>query len=195
MSNAMINRVLRDTSITEPAERHLMLVLANCHNPKMGCFPSIDTLAQLTGYTERYVYKALRNLTKSGHLSKISGGGRGKPNQYIFACQTAPKTQNIIQAFPDGSTPRLVRNQPSKHVSPRPTREQFVTYGRARGISEQDSIDIFEIWEASNWCDGNGTPIKNWKGKLLTQKKIHNLPSDKRARMQPRQNHGAPRLI
>jgi helix-turn-helix protein len=187
----MISCVLKDTSIIKPAERHLMLVLANCHNPKRGCFPSIPTLARLTGYTERYIYMALEHLTKTGHLSKIPGGGRGKPNQYIFAYQA----QNVIQAFPSASPPRVVRNQPSKRVSPRPTREQFVAYGQAHGISDRDCNDLLDIWEASNWCDGNGTAIKNWKGKLLTQKKINNLPSDKRARMQPRQHHATPRLI
>jgi hypothetical protein len=187
----MIDRVLYDTSITKPAERHLMLVLANSHNERGGCFPAISTLARLTGYTQRNVYKAIKSLIKAGHISKTSGGGRGKRNQYIFASQLAPKTHKIIHAFPNPSSARVVR----KHVPLRPTREQFVAYGREKDISDQDCNDLFEIWEAGNWCDGNGTPIKNWKGKLLTQRKIHNLPSDKRARMQSRRNRGAPRLI
>jgi hypothetical protein len=191
----MINRVLDDTSITKPAERHLMLVLANSHNPKHGCFPSISTLRRLTCYTERHIYKLLESLTNAGHLSKTSGGGRGKSNQYFIASQPPPKTQNIIQVFPETPTPRVLRKQPSKHISRRPTREQFMAYGQGIDISDQDCKDLFEIWEASNWRDGNGTPIKSWKGKLLTQKKIHNLPSDKRAHMQVRQNNGGPRLI
>jgi hypothetical protein len=69
-----------------------------------------------------------------------------------------------------------------KEIFQRPTLEQFAAYGRSKGISDQDSSDQFEIWDAANWHDGNGTRIRNWKSKLLTFQKIANLPSDKKSR-------------
>jgi hypothetical protein len=38
VSIAMINHVLNDGSITAPAQKFLMVVLANCHHPKNGCY-------------------------------------------------------------------------------------------------------------------------------------------------------------
>jgi hypothetical protein len=69
-----------------------------------------------------------------------------------------------------------------KEIFQKPTLEQFAGYGRSKGISDQDSSDQFEIWDAANWHDGNGTRIRNWKSKLLTFQKIANLPSDKKSR-------------
>jgi hypothetical protein len=63
-----------------------------------------------------------------------------------------------------------------------PTLEAFVEYALQKDISEQDAIDQFQIWSANEWRDGHGVQIKQWKGKLFTQKNIRNLPSDKRAK-------------
>jgi hypothetical protein len=73
----------------------------------------------------------------------------------------------------------------------KPTLLEFTDYGRSKEISEQDCLDQYEIWNDSDWCDGNGTPIKSWKGKLTSFKKIHNLPSDKRAKTNT-QSHTKP---
>jgi hypothetical protein len=77
---------------------------------------------------------------------------------------------------------RRRRTQPFKA----PTLEEFISYGQSKGISDQDCRDQYEIWTESEWHDGNGTAISRWKGKLVTQKRIGNLPSDKRARNGPR---------
>ena len=73
-----------------------------------------------------------------------------------------------------------------------PTLQEFIEYGQSKGISEQDCREQHQIWDEGerNWRDGNGTPIKNWKQKLLTQKTIGNLPSDKRNRANPKHDSG-----
>jgi len=57
-----------------------------------------------------------------------------------------------------------------KYVPPpgQPSRAEFVEYARSKAIDEQRAGDQWDIWDAGDWMDGNGTAILNWKGKLLT---------------------------
>jgi hypothetical protein len=48
-----------------------------------------------------------------------------------------------------------------------PSRAEFEQYARSKGIDPKLAGDQWDIWDVQEWCDGNGTPILSWKGKLL----------------------------
>jgi hypothetical protein len=58
--------------------------------------------------------------------------------------------------------------------------EEFVAHGKERGGTDQDCRDLFQIWIDSDWHDGFGNKIINWKGKLTTFIKTKRMPSDRR---------------
>jgi hypothetical protein len=252
MSLPMTQRVWADESLSNTADRLVMLALADCHNPKRGCFPSLKTLLKKTQLSKPGLVHVIDRLIKNGYVRKSRGGGRGNPNGYLlypdsgfgFVSETVntvnplyaekgltPCRERVNASTYKGLTPckemvnaanpfslgktenptppngnRTVigtvtgadalsfpsdffkaETKPKSRKKPfqRPTMQDFIDYGLSKGISRQDCIDQFEIWDAGDWHDGNGTPIQNWKQKLLTQKTIANLPSHKRAKANP----------
>jgi hypothetical protein len=202
----MIKCVSEDRSITDPVQRHLMLVLAAVyHNPKHGCFPSIKQLMEQTGYSRSTIFVALNQLKKDQRIFQNSGGGRGKRNAYTVCYERQAENDKIIKAFSENlssssnnnSQNALPTSKRTKQPFKAPTIEEFTAYALSNGISQVDAQDQFRIWDANNWHDGHNNPIKNWKGKLVTFQIRGYLPSNKRHKpqSQPQQNQGAPRLI
>lgn len=122
MSHAMTQRVWKDGSLKGVANCFVMLALADCHNPKHGCFPSIETLMGMTRLSNRGVFDALEQLAKSGHIKKVAGGGRGHPNSYLLYPETGSDrtvrphndahgqdsgNDDFLQLPPDLRTPEL----------------------------------------------------------------------------------------
>lgn len=61
-----------DTNL-KPTPRLVLLALAdhvNAKRPQSGCWPSIDRLCRRTGLAERTIQSALKDLEKSGHISR-----------------------------------------------------------------------------------------------------------------------------
>jgi hypothetical protein len=181
----MINHVLNDESLTDPGQVLLMLVLADCHNPKNGCYPSIKTLSRLTRYSESFVCRLLNKLVEIGKLFKDGGGGRGKKNRYVFCYECNEVTADcLIQSqfaglkF-NGNTP-VKKKARTKQPFKAPSLAEFKTYASCKGIDDDDAEGLFNIWEAGDWHDSKSNPIKNWKQKLITYKVNKWLPSNKR---------------
>jgi hypothetical protein len=79
MSNQMSSRVWDDESVTDRGELIVLLVLANCHNPKYGCFPNLDAIAKKARMSKKGVIYILDRLIRRKVITKIKGGGRGHP--------------------------------------------------------------------------------------------------------------------
>ena len=62
-----------------------------------------------------------------------------------------------------------------------PSLSEFVAHGVARGASEQDCQEQFQIWQDGNWLDQKGNQILVWKSKLTTFITNHWMPSDRRS--------------
>jgi Helix-turn-helix domain len=82
MSIQMLSRVWKDQDVRTPGDRLVLLALAECHNPKFGCFPSIERLMVMTQLSERGVGQSIARLVANGKIIKIRGGGRGHRNNY-----------------------------------------------------------------------------------------------------------------
>ena len=72
--------------ILEPLglEIKTFLVLARFANKDRICWPSVTTISDCTGFTEKIVRKHLRHLITCDLIEVIDGnaGGRGKPTKY-----------------------------------------------------------------------------------------------------------------
>ena len=74
----------------KPAEWAVLMVLANCHNPVNGCFPSQDYLSRKTNQNPRSVRRQLmklhfRNLV---NWDESREGGKRGSNRYLLAFES-----------------------------------------------------------------------------------------------------------
>jgi hypothetical protein len=88
MSLRMTSKVWSDESITDSGEGFVMLVLADSHNPNHGCFPDLKTISKKARMTEKGVIRIIDRLIGKGKLTKVKGGGRGRPNSFKFCYET-----------------------------------------------------------------------------------------------------------
>jgi hypothetical protein len=65
----------------------------------------------------------------------------------------------------------MKRKGKASDVPGQPSKATFVEYAQSRGIDSQLAGDQWEMWDAGEWCDGDMTPIRNWKLKLVTFEK------------------------
>lgn len=95
-----------------PTQRFVGWILADAHNGKTGvCNPSVQRICQLTGFSDRAVANALRELEKSGHITVLRAvGGRSK-----YALH--PRTTFTPEG---GSPPKEVRVTPEGGSGPPP---------------------------------------------------------------------------
>jgi hypothetical protein len=85
MSNAILNRAYLST-VTNSTDMAVLASLADQANKEAICWPSVGTISRRTRLVERTVQKALRRLTKEGHISvtgSIDGGSRRQTPTYV----------------------------------------------------------------------------------------------------------------
>lgn len=124
--------------------------------------------------------------------------------EHAYACENAgqagsfpnlfPVTESESEKPPGSAHPPFRKNGASASTLDRPNKqtkknsstlqskipdiEEFVAHGLARGGSDQDCRDLYQIWIDNDWCDGFGNKIIRWKGKLTTFIKKKFMPSD-----------------
>ena len=59
------------------------------------------------------------------------------------------------------------RKKPSKQPFIPPTLEEVQAYCESRG-NKVDAKQFFDYFDAGNWIDSKGNPVKNWKQKVIT---------------------------
>jgi hypothetical protein len=70
-------------SRADGADRLLLIAIASFTNHRTGkCFPSIDALAALLRSDARNVRRGIARLKDLGDLVVLTGGGRGRANEY-----------------------------------------------------------------------------------------------------------------
>jgi hypothetical protein len=84
-----------------PTLRLVLYALADMANDDGECWPSIASLVERTGLSERTIQTALAKLVSAGTLAVERGGGRGRTNLYRFQ-------------YPAGETPFLASETPQE---------------------------------------------------------------------------------
>ncbi len=91
MSNQYIDAVL-ERSAAKGNARFVLMVIANFADTTGAAFPSIATLARLTGLGETTIHTHLRALVSSGELSIATGAGPSGTNRYQIHAEKLGKT-------------------------------------------------------------------------------------------------------
>jgi len=90
---------IRDSETLSANARYVALLLSiYMRSDGTNAFPSIDTLASRTRRCRRTIVDALDELERTGYLSIVHGGGRGRPNRYTARLpQTAERVQTVSE--------------------------------------------------------------------------------------------------
>jgi len=81
-------------SIPNPSAKCVLIALARFSNSEGYCFPSQQTLSEMTGVSDRTVRSSLQWLVKHGHIRVESR--EGTSNQYIITCMEDEMTPENI---------------------------------------------------------------------------------------------------
>jgi hypothetical protein len=84
MSLHMVRQAFADRSVKRPSDKLVLLALASCHNPDGGCFPSKETLMDMTQLGLRTIETSLAQLVADKKITKVQGWGRGNINHFIL---------------------------------------------------------------------------------------------------------------
>jgi hypothetical protein len=112
----------------KPSEWAVLMVLADCHNPVNGCFPSQDYICTKTNLGERAVRDQLCRLRERGLIDWDSAreNGRRGSNRYILGFEAGFQPAN----FAGSSTGEIEQAQPAdsdsfnrQNLPPNPVRE------------------------------------------------------------------------
>ena len=145
---------------------------------------SVNGLASLSKDGKDSVMNTLTELEKFGYLKRtknVDSGGRFAGYDYdIFE---KPNTEKPYPENPDTEKPNT-ENPPQLNTKPLttnlsipnqvntkrfvpPTLDEVEDYCRERG-NNVDPKKFFDYFSASNWVDGKGNKVRNWKQKVIT---------------------------
>lgn len=133
-----------------PSAKLVLLALADCHNPKNGCFPSHGYLAEVTCMSERSVRDQLDSLEAAKLIRRVrinSGKGR-QSNRYILGFEddethpTAEIAAGVAQRQTTTSPTANHDTAQRQNLPPNPVRE----LGNEPCVSNTHTL-FKEFWE------------------------------------------------
>ena len=77
------------------SELLVLLALADWANDDGYCWPTVSALAAKARLSERAVQQILGRLTATGRIRRMSGGGRGRANQYQVVSVKNPECETV----------------------------------------------------------------------------------------------------
>ena len=147
---------------------------------------SINGLASLSKDGKDSVMNTLVELEKFGYLKRTKTvDSFGRFSGYDYDIFEKPNTETPYSGFPDTEKPNTenplqLNTKPSntnlsipkqsntkrKAFVP-PTLEDIEDYCRERN-NHVDPKKFYDYFSASDWIDGKGNPVRNWKQKVIT---------------------------
>lgn len=101
-------------------EFRVLVVLADCHNPERGCFPSGEYLRKCCEMSNGALYENLQKLEEKGHIRRVKRGdigGNGRaPTRYILGFEGPQIPDSGVK--PDSGQPELAPTQIPAHRRP-----------------------------------------------------------------------------
>lgn len=185
MSHAATNWALKQKGL-KPATKIVLLCLADCHNPHMGCFPSHKTLAADAEMSERSVRDHLEILEAKGLIRRVTGerrGGEFAATNYQFGFEfdgrqdlpTAEIASGEIASPPTANSAIHQRqNLPTNLVRVNPVRETGKDDAR-------EIAGLLEIYASPESVASFIAYRKRSKGKALTLTAAKRLANNLRA--------------
>jgi len=153
----------------KPSEWAVLMVLADCHNPIHGCFPSQDYICSKTNLGERAVRDQLTRLRERGLIDwdMARENGRRGSNRYKLGFETDFQPANSAGSSEGVSTGKIEQFQPAdsdsynrQNLPPNLVKEPVKEplSAQARGREGENSVDRKKA-EADGWA-----LLKDWPG-------------------------------
>ena len=142
-----------------------------------GCYASNKHIADFCQCSEAKVTKSVSQLIKYGYLYVQKFDGRQRELRSRLAKFTVQPSKNyeadsqkLRQSNTGNNTStNTTRKRESTKRKPfvPPTLEEVEKYCKDRN-NAVDARKFFDYFTASDWVDGKGNPVRNWKQKIIT---------------------------
>lgn len=138
---------------------------------------SIEGLARLASDGRDSVAATLKELENAGYFyrSQCRNYGKFQGIEYIIA--ETPFTEKPITEKPITENPTQLNTKESNtnksntnlhtHKEQRPTLEEIEDYISEKRLNV-DAQKFYDYFNAGDWLDSKGKPVRNWKQKLIT---------------------------
>ncbi|MBK0020944.1 helix-turn-helix domain-containing protein [Ochrobactrum sp. S46] len=154
----------------KPSEWAVLMVLADCHNPINGCFPSQDHICSKTNLTERAVRDQLSRLRERGLINwdiHRENGKRGS-NRYALSFETGFQPANSAACSTGKNEHELPANSDSfnrQNLPPNLVKEPVKEPLREACASEKEDLKAIKtaFWRVIKaWPGFDGMPKENY---------------------------------
>lgn len=139
-----------------------------------GCYASNKHIADFCQCSEAKVTKSVSQLIKFGYLYVQKFDGRQRELRSRLSKLTGQPSKNyesasqkLRQSNTENNTPNNTSNKRVKKPFVPPTLEEVQKYCQERK-NNVDAKKFFDYFTASDWVDGKGNPVRNWKQKIIT---------------------------
>lgn len=109
-------------------------------------------------------------------LDETSSDQNANPVSTIDETSSGKKTKPVPAKVRTNNNKEIIITKEEKKKGKKfvpPTLEEVNAYITEKSLSV-DGKTFIDYYEAGDWIDGNGKPVKNWKQKLLTWVKFNN---------------------
>ena len=159
--------------------------LAEYHNKDTGlCCPSVEKLAKNLCCTVRNIQLGLKQLEEAGIVTREERfvEGRQTTSNYLFNAKNSsprpdthftPEGEATFTPEGEATFTQNQKKEPEGRTERRakafvpPTLSEVRAYVREKRLPI-DPATFHAYFEAGDWHDGNGKPVRNWKQKAIT---------------------------
>ena len=138
---------------------------------------SIEGLARLASDGRDSVATTLKELENAGYFYRTQCRNSGKYQGIEYIIAETPFTENPNTEKPITENPTQLNTKESNtnksntnlhtHKEQRPTLEDIEAYISDRNLNV-DAKKFYDYFDAGDWLDSKGKPVRSWKQKLIT---------------------------
>ena len=160
-------------------------MISNLMNVKGYCFAKNKHFIDALNCDERTLQRDLNYLEKLGILKRVvKFNAQGEFEERCMTINTNychhPPSNDTPPPVTDVTTPPVtdvaynnnsinnnIKNKIKKIYMP-PTLSEVIDYFTAKGYSKESAERAYNFYDAADWHDSNGKPVRNWKQKMIS---------------------------
>ena len=153
MSIQKLSQVMK-TSFPDPIAKFVMVVLADHYNDSTGtCWPSIDTLAEVTGVSRRTVIRKLKDLEAAGYIIRRKRFNKTDIYEIFIGDNLTRDTVSPlgVTGWHTNSYGTLNKKKGGKiKISEWQLDDECRQYAKDKGLSPDSILDSIRLWDEQN---------------------------------------------